>query len=146
MSVMIMSAKGFQNIASALKMRSYNINNLLLLDIEKFFGFTYRNDTFDKIDEKINAKVLELQKANIQAHNERYKDSENVSQIEFIEPLRLESEIIQMSDVQLYKCLECLLYNISDGELYNELHKFTCKFARHIVSETAEYKTADWSF
>lgn len=53
------------------------------------------------------------------------------------------------SPAQILKCLECLRYQCSEGDidqrpLYAELEQKMYRWAQHIANETAEYKAAQW--
>ncbi len=57
---------------------------------------------------------------------------------------------IPPDDVQLFKSLQCLLYQCAEGEvvenpLYIALEKVLDRLARHIVYNSNAYDKADWS-
>jgi hypothetical protein len=58
-------------------------------------------------------------------------------------------EVRTPSPTQLYKSLQCFLYQCTEGDvdelpLYRQLRKFSDDLAHHMVSHTSEYEQADW--
>ncbi len=91
----------------------------------------------------IREAVNTLRNANYKAVDARYNESTAP------EILGFSTTSAAWSDVQLFKNLQCLHYQMSEGdvfesEIYNRLDTLIKELALCIVGNTAEYDEAQW--
>lgn len=88
---------------------------------------------------QLGQKILEMNARAVQA---RYGDNQDPGLFEF--------EILSnVSKVQSYKSLQCLLYQCTEGsvpdeQLFQRPEAHENRLARHIVNSLPEYETAEW--
>ncbi len=97
-----------------------------------------------KADKFLQALALDLHKMNVDAINERYSHHQK-TEYDFSGFKR----VAQVSRVQLYKTMQCFLYQCNEGEidkreLFQALDRMQATVAAHIVASLPEYEKAKW--
>lgn len=144
MSAFTMSNEFFNQLANEFAGRLQSSNNDLKWDLQNYFGM--RQADFDVIDAEVTLRVQELFNANVSAVNQRYAGDDDI--VNFVEAPR---GAIKWSDVQLYKHLSCLHYQMAEGDVpksntYKNLSDLLGKIAQTLLSETAAYKESAWDY
>ena len=84
-----------------------------------------------------------LYQMNCEAVGQRYREENPIPMYRF-------RKRITDSNIQLYKSIQCLLYQCAEGsvyksDFYNELEQLQNRFANYILENTPEYDKAEWA-
>lgn len=142
MSVFVLEDKRYLQFAREISAR-IEYESIFRYALQDFTGAT-RHQKSDTIFSKVAEKVETLRKANYESVNNRYKDIEEVS-----EPIKYTNGgMKQWSDIQFYKTLECINYQLehsTDEQLLAESFTLVSAMAKNLVHNLPEYQKASWS-
>lgn len=129
MSAFIMSPKGFRRLADELRSRADSSSNWWIHEFVEGAG--------------LDTRVRQLYEANVSAVNQRYGEDTRTEELD-LTPRR---GFVRWSDTQLLKNLQCLRYQMSEGdvpesEVYQKLPTMIGDLAGAIVARTPAYEAA----
>lgn len=106
-----------------------------------------RGDEFNHVEQKIQLFVVDCCELNVTSVNCRYKEDWSVDPVVFTEA----SGMPKWSDEQLFKHLECLSYQCTEGDreqnpTYQKLERLIGAIARAIVGASSKYEQAKWDY
>jgi hypothetical protein len=145
MSAFVMDERFFDRLASELfahaALRHSRLNWAVTHVLE------LRGDEYGHVEQKIQSFVCDLYELNLASVNARYQENIQPQPIRFIEA----SGLPKWSDEQLFKHLECLSYQSSEGdcdksETYQKLEQLIGQIARAIVGASDKYEQAKWDY
>ena len=142
MSAFILREDVFKQLAAEF---AYHINHDhagLQWSVQNFIG-----DRAHISLEQIAARVQELYAANVRAVNQRYDDETPITDLN----IRINSTMPRWTPVQLLKHLECLSYQMAEGDvpesqIYKDLETLIGNIARRIVGRSEKYDQAKWGW
>ena len=142
MSAFILDEKGFHQLASEL---NYHVNynhQGLQWSVTRFLG-----DRASISPQRIADRVQELYEANVRAVNQRYGDKTPIAKLN----IKVNGSIPRWSPIQLLKHLECLSYQMAEGDvpesqIYKDLDDLTGNIAKAIISRGEKYEQAKWGW
>lgn len=136
MSAFIMPEEGFKQLATELNYhKNYNYQHLQWA-VQRFLG----NDS-------VACRVQQLYEANVRAVNQRYSDDTPVTDLK----IRVNGSMPQWSPFQLFKHLECLSYQMAEGDvpdspIYKDLETLTGDIAKSILMSSDKWEKAKWGW
>jgi hypothetical protein len=135
MSVIMLDDKIYDNVAASL---------VHYLTAGKLWCYPYggkaKDMAIEDFEELIRKEVSEWRIQNAISYDERYK-----REPEIIEPM-VYREVWAASQVQLYKWLQSIEYQIETNYTSLLMAKAEKELARNIISEMPEYDKAQWAF
>lgn len=159
MSAFIMQLEGFNDLFNELAVRAESSNRTcdvhysITRDVLKFLGIdSYAGASEALVNSKALDRVIALFRANVEAVNYRYSHLPEVIENQPEVPLLTRNSYWpKWSPVQLLKHLQCLSYQMSEGEIpetqiYKDLDRLISAIALSIVNHTPEYDKAKWDF
>jgi hypothetical protein len=92
-------------------------------------------------DKSLSLLVTDMLAMNVKAVNARYGENAKPSFLSF--------KPVQATIIQVYKSLECFLYQCSEGDVHKEplyiaLKAATCDLAKEIIGGLKSYNEAKW--
>lgn len=152
MSAFVLENDAFVQIADELASHAENPTNLCDTNyqfasyIREYLGFS--SSCFDAPGDaypEAVAKVEELHEVNVRAVNDRYESTDEPSNLRFVR----RSCVPQWSPVQLFKHLQCLRYQMAEGDVpesavYKDLDALISNLCGAIVTGLPEYESSAW--
>lgn len=159
MSSFVMLNEGFNDLFNELAVRAEHSNNVcdvhysISRDVRSFLGIeTFGNPSEALVNAKAADRVLALFKSNVEAVYQRYEHMSEEDRGYNPEPKLTRSTYWpKWSHIQLFKHLQCLHYQMSEGEIpntatYTNLETLINAIAVSLATHTPEYDKAAWDF
>ena len=144
MSAFICKERTFKDISGGFKTfensRFWSTRAAISEFMEYIKGTNQEEDIYDMA-------ISHLYSLNVRAVNQRY--GRNIDDVLNSEDLIKFSEYLPISAIRFLKALECLHYQMSEGDVVNQagyflIEKLICAVAKDIIHTSDEYEKAKW--
>jgi hypothetical protein len=144
MSAFVMAELGFVQLAAELAFRAEYDNNILHYSVCEYLRIDPQDFTPDA-HPQASVKCQQLMDANMCAVNQSYGQHEQPTQLSFVKVAP------QWSDLQFFKHLTCLRYqmnegDVPEGETFKALDRLCGQVAQNILREQADYDALAWGW